>query len=414
MKAFTHIKCLCTFWKPSVSRRMTGYFIILGLVVFMLTGALFLAAEKKSFAASAQKLIQHQLSRMADSGEADFLWRGLDRPQEELYDFSNMVTRFSSTFHRISDVSVSVTVSSEDEIGALLRSFNQMVDGLRDRDRIKALAFELEKGRQIQREFLPGTIPQPANWEISAAFYPAMQVSGDFYDVFTLPGGFYGLVIADVCDKGVGSALYMALFRTLIRVFSEQLLTGQITPENETLHDVGGRRVGSGPAAAEQVRSLGAVLYTNDYIARIHGDEGMFATLFFGVLNPSTGRLCYINAGHEPLFMLSADGLKTALKPTGPAVGLMPGSRFASEEIQMDIGDILIGYTDGVTEARSPEDELFTRHRLQSHLARPFASASELLEQIKSILFSFVREAPQSDDVTLLAVQRLSAAPIPS
>jgi sigma-B regulation protein RsbU (phosphoserine phosphatase) len=97
-----------------------------------------------------------------------------------------------------------------------------MVRGLQERENVRLLEFELEKGRQIQRDFLPRQIPQLPDWNIAAFFDPARQVSGDFYDVFPLADGHMGLVIADVCDKGVGSAFYMALFRSLIRIYAEQ------------------------------------------------------------------------------------------------------------------------------------------------------------------------------------------------
>jgi sigma-B regulation protein RsbU (phosphoserine phosphatase) len=132
----------------------------------------------------------------------------------------------------------------------------------------------------------------------------------------------------------------------------------------------------------------------------------MFATLFFGVLNPITGQMYYINGGHEPLYVINSTGVKTLLRPTGPAVGMMPNMPFNIQQIQLDPGDILVGYTDGVTEARAPEDELFSRHRLQSLLEQPNGSVSDLLERIKSSLFSFIDIAPRHDDVTMLGVQR--------
>jgi sigma-B regulation protein RsbU (phosphoserine phosphatase) len=161
----------------------------------------------------------------------------------------------------------------------------------------QALNAELEKGKKIQRDFLPNEIPQIPGWEIETSFYPARQVSGDFYDAFMLPGNYIGLVIADVCDKGVGSALYMALFRSLMRVFS-----GQISLE-------GWSAARSAPAQKSTVkvdldRMLQAVSLTNDYISLEHGHETMFATLFFGILNPVTGKIAYINGGHEPLFII--------------------------------------------------------------------------------------------------------------
>ena len=132
----------------------------------------------------------------------------------------------------------------------------------------------------------------------------------------------------------------------------------------------------------------------------------MFATLFFGILDPRSGSLHYINAGHEPLYVKNNTGIKTVIKPTGPAVGMLPDSDYRVGRVQLAQGDILVGYTDGVTDARSPLDELFTRSRLRTILAQPFASAGELIEGVKSSVFSFIDVAPRDDDVTMLAVQR--------
>ena len=268
----------------------------------------------------------------------------------------------------------------------------------------KALEHELEKAREIQRDFLPDQIPQPPNWEIAAFFHPAIQVSGDFYDVFPLPGGNLGLVIADVCDKGVGSALFMALFRSLIRVFSGQNDLCELT--SSAVDEKVGTTIESQAATHDQINALKAVALTNDYIAEEHCEMCMFATIFFGVLNPDTGLLAYINGGHEPVFIVGPAGVKESLRPTGPAVGMLFGSEFEIQQVQLEPGDILIGYTDGVTEARSPSDELFTRKRLQSLLEQPVSSASDLLEHIKINLFTYTDKAPPSDDITMLAVQR--------
>jgi serine phosphatase RsbU (regulator of sigma subunit) len=325
--------------------------------------------------------------------------RKISRPIETLSEISAEVAK--------GDLNQLAPVTSGDEIGELSTNFNKMVEGLREWESVKKIEFELEKGREIQREFLPNKIPNLPNWEIAACFYPAGQVSGDFYDVFMLPGGNVGLVIADVCDKGVGSALYMALFRSLIRVFAEQAIycTGpgltQISPTPGNLET-------TSSSANDQMARLGAVSSTNNYIAHIHGRECMYATLFFGVLNPSTGILSYVNGGHEPLYVINAGRIKDRLKPTGPAVGLMPDITFQSQEIQLEPGDLLVGYTDGVTEARSPQDEFYTRDRLQSLLTQPLKSAAETLERIKTSLFAFIDIAPRSDDVTMLAVQRAS------
>jgi serine phosphatase RsbU (regulator of sigma subunit) len=323
--------------------------------------------------------------------------RKIARPIENLSKISAEVAK--------GDLKQLAPVTSTDEIGELSTNFNKMVEGLREWENVKKIEFELEKGREIQREFLPSQIPNLPHWEIATCFYPAGQVSGDFYDVFMLPDGNLGLVIADVCDKGVGSALYMALFRSLIRVFAEQAIYSTAPGLPQIAPSTGRTETISSPADEHRAR-LEAVASTNNYIAKLHGRECMYATLFFGVLNPSTGILSYVNGGHEPLYVLNAGIIKDRLKPTGPAVGLMPDANFQSQEIQLEPGDLLVGYTDGVTEARSPEDEIYTRDRLQSLLTQPLKSAAETLERIKTNLFAFIDVAPRSDDVTMLAVQR--------
>jgi two-component system response regulator len=282
---------------------------------------------------------------------------------------------------------------------------------LRDMEQLyaKSMELELEIGQQIQRGFFPNALPQLPGWEIAAFFQAARQVAGDFYDAFLLCNGKQvGLVIADVCDKGVGSALFMVLFRSLIRVFSGQthlcdhLCESFIAASQKTAGDM---IIQQETIDIDQTSALIAVALTNDYIEKNHSDMGMFVTLFFGVLNPETGFLSYINAGHEPLFIVRPTGVKVSLQPTGPAVGMMPDAKFKIEHVQLEPGDILIGYTDGVTEARSSNGELYTKKRLQSLLEQPVASATELLERIKTSLFNYTENAPQSDDITLLAVQ---------
>jgi len=282
---------------------------------------------------------------------------------------------------------------------------------LRDIEQLyaKSMELELEIGQQIQRGFFPDALPQLPGWEIAAFFQAAHQVAGDFYDAFLLCNGKQvGLVIADVCDKGVGSALFMALFRSLIRVFSghthlcDHLCESFIAASRKRAGDM---LVQQETIDVEQTNALIAVALTNDYIEQNHSDMGMFVTLFFGVLNPETGLLSYINAGHEPLFIVGPTGVKVRLQPTGPAVGMMPDARFNIEHVQLEPGDILLGYTDGITEARSSNGELYTKKRLQSLLDQPVASAPELLERIKNSLFNYTESAPQSDDITLLAVQ---------
>jgi sigma-B regulation protein RsbU (phosphoserine phosphatase) len=224
-------------------------------------------------------------------------------------------------------------------------------------------------------------------------------VSGDFYDVFLLPGNLIGLVIADVCDKGVGSALFMALFRSLIRVFS-----GQINLQGVSVSGIADS--GANSSGNPMYQPLHAVSLTNNYIAAEHGEEGMFATLFFGVLDPRNGKMTYVNAGHEPLIIVNQNNVRQRLKTTGPAVGISLETEYKAKPVQIEPGDILIGYTDGVTEALSPNKEFYTKGRFFSILENPAPTASKLIEQIKIDLYNHMDDAPQFDDITMLAVHR--------
>ena len=132
----------------------------------------------------------------------------------------------------------------------------------------------------------------------------------------------------------------------------------------------------------------------------------MFATLFFGVLNPNTGKLLYINGGHETIFIIDHQGIKNKLLPTGPSVGLIPHAEFQYKEIHLEPGDILFAYTDGVVDARSPDEVRFTRKRLRSLLTQPVTTSLELMERIGTSLFAYMGKAPQADDITMLSIQR--------
>jgi phosphoserine phosphatase RsbU/P len=267
----------------------------------------------------------------------------------------------------------------------------------------RALDAELEKGKQIQKEFLPHRLPRPAGWDIAACFHAARQVSGDFYDAFLLPNGCLAVVVGDVCDKGIGSALFMALIRSLIRVF-----TGKISLSGVSIS------AGDRPAAeamdVEVGTALGAVTLTSEYIAQEHGDQGMFATLCLAIINLETGEMAYVNAGHLPLLIIGESGVRASLNVTGPSVGMAPGLKFRSAVARIEPGEVLLGYTDGVTEALSPDEALYTQQRFFAFLENPFSSALELIEGVKTDLFSHVKNAPQSDDITMIAVHRQQPA----
>jgi sigma-B regulation protein RsbU (phosphoserine phosphatase) len=263
----------------------------------------------------------------------------------------------------------------------------------------RALDAELEKGRQIQKEFLPHELPRLKGWDIAACFHPARQVAGDFYDGFVLPNGCLAVVIGDVCDKGVGSALFMALIRSLLRVF-----TGKISLSGVSIS--AGDRPATAEVDVEVETALGAVTSTNEYIAKEHGDQGMFATLCLGIINPQTGLLAYVNAGHLPLVIIGKSGARAFLNATGSSVGIDSLSRYRSAIARIEQGEVLFGYTDGVTEAMSPDEALYTKERFFALLEKPASSALELIDRVKADLFSHIKHAPQSDDITMIAAHR--------
>ena len=190
--------------------------------------------------------------------------------------------------------------------------------------------------------------------------------------------------IGDVCDKGVGAALFMALFRSLLRSHAE-------------LH-------GAGTPAEPAARSI--VALTNDFIARTHGRSNMFATIFFGILDPATGALAWVNGGQEPPALRRRDGSVERLAPTGPAVGAMPGMEFSAKTAVLAPGDLLLAFTDGASEARSPSGKFYGEDSWwASSKRRPRTSA-------RCSSGSWPESAPTrpatepGDDLTLLAVRR--------
>ncbi len=259
---------------------------------------------------------------------------------------------------------------------------------LRDKEQLyrKSLERELEIGREIQVGFLPTELPQARGWEIAASLKSAKEVAGDFYDAFYLESEKkICLVIADVCDKGVGAALFMTLFRSLLR-FTIGVADGfeERSPASKLNY---------------------AAAMTNNYIANNHGYTGMFATIFFGLLDPADGTLAYINAGHECPLVLRANGERTSLKKTGPAVGAIPDAKFVVQEIQLQTDELFFAFTDGARDALDPQGNSFGMERLVPLLGNP-ASAQALLSNVDAQLTEFIGEAEQFDDITLLAVRR--------
>jgi len=256
----------------------------------------------------------------------------------------------------------------------------------RDRERREAavLEREVEVAQRIQRGFLPTELPQPQGLEIAAIFSPARQCAGDFYDAFPMPDGRLAVVVADVCDKGLGASLFMALFRSLLRATIEW----------------GVRGVDHGEILVRAARR------TSDYVARTHGDSNIFATVFLAAIEPATGRFAYVNAGHEPPAVVAAGGVRARLERTAPAMGLVEGIDFESGEERLEPGEVLFAYTDGLTEAKGAAGEFLGERALLELVAAPHASAADLIAFVEAGIVEHVAGAANHDDLTAVAVRR--------
>ena len=281
----------------------------------------------------------------------------------------------------------------------------------RQQEHLNKIGNDLKIGRELQENFLPTSLPQPKGWEVAACFHPARDVSGDFYDVFWLSDCHLGLVIADVCNKGVGAALFMALFRTLFRSFSQQTLARELLNNPTTPGAVSTETARRLTNLLVEFNVLSTVLYANNYVAETHAEAAMFATTFFAVLDVNSGMLTYVNGGHDAPVVLGPQGIKHRLELTGPVVGMCPNSSYSTRQVVMEPGDILFGYTDGVTEAHvHPGGAMFGEQRMLSLICEPIETAAALVKRVDTALVSHYNGADPFDDITMLCVRR---APTP-
>jgi len=272
-----------------------------------------------------------------------------------------------------------------------IESTRMSVEAKRERDVVEK---ELEIGRRIQADFFPSHLPEICGWKLAATIRPAKQVAGDFYDFFPVKGTRYlAVVIGDVCDKGVGAAMFMALFRSLIRALCQQQVA-------ETEH--------SDAPGKEWTQHLlkRTIRQTNNYIAVTHEKACMFATLFFAIFDTHTGEMHYINCGHEPPMLLSAQGHLSQLDSTGPAVGIFPDVKIECRSIELKHGDLLFACTDGVYEAPDPHGQVFPKNSLHAIISSSHPSLQEKLQAIEVAVDKHSQNENQFDDITMVAVLR--------
>jgi sigma-B regulation protein RsbU (phosphoserine phosphatase) len=244
---------------------------------------------------------------------------------------------------------------------------------------------QLEEARRIQADFLIRDLPSSPQVELAAKFQPAYQIGADWYDALERDGIVF-MVVADVCDKGVPSALYMSVFRSLLRL--------SLVKEWDLCHDPG----------STICRAIGTV---NTYMAETHGSTAMFATAFVGAYDPQHQRLSYVVAGHEAPLVLQGDQLQS-LKLGGPALGLFPAATFQPGQCQLQAGGLLFAFSDGLPDARTPTGESFGQARIASLLqTRPSNrwTAAELVQQFQQTVQDHISTAEQFDDLTLLSLK---------
>jgi len=243
---------------------------------------------------------------------------------------------------------------------------------------------ELALAGQIQASFLPNELPHMPGWQLTATLKPARETSGDFYDFIPLPNGRFAIVVADVADKGMGAALYMALSRTLIRTYAVEYHA-----RPDFVLQVANRRILADTQA------------------------GLFVTVFYGVLDPITGTLTYCNAGHSPPYLVGAQkgGGVQPLRRTGMPLGIAEDAAWEQKVVQFAPGDLLVLYTDGVTDAEDETGAFFGQERLleiaQANLGQ---SAQDVQDALIAEIHEFVGDTPQFDDITLMTVVRVRDA----
>ena len=317
-------------------------------------------------------------------GQSVYLHRVLLRPL-------NLVTEEAARFSRENTAAahkLQETIRNRDEIGQLAASIDHMEEQIetyiQDITRITAererISTELSLATRIQAAFIPHLFPpfpDRPEFGLYATMDPAKEVGGDFYDFFLIDEDHLGLVMADVSGKGVPAALFMMASKIILQSCA---------------------MLGQGPAAI--------LTKTNEAICS-NNQEGMFVTVWLGILEISTGKLTATNAGHEYPVVKKADGAFELLKDRhGFVIGGMSGVRYREYELQMTPGAKLFLYTDGVPEATNGQNELFGTARMIAALNEDAAAAPEdILANVRRAVDGFVQEAEQFDDLTMLCLE---------
>jgi sigma-B regulation protein RsbU (phosphoserine phosphatase) len=271
-------------------------------------------------------------------------------------------------------------IDLETTIEKTIKELDTIRSAIAEHDKLIAIQSDLDTARNIQSAILPKKFPpfpEIKEFEIYAAMEPAKEVGGDLYDFFLLDNNRVGFVIGDVSGKGVPAAIFMAVSRTLIRATA---LKG-IPPEE-------------------------CLTYVNHLLCN-ESVASMFVTVFYGVLDYKNGTLVYANGGHNPPYVLSKDGELKELELTGGlALGVIDGVSYQSKTVQINSGDLIYTFTDGVTEAMNKEFELYSEERLELLLKENYVvNTTEIISKSFENVKIHADGELQSDDITILAIK---------
>ena len=300
------------------------------------------------------------------------------RLTKDLTDLTEGVDRIAHGDYR-----ARVPVRSRDEVGELAAAFNKMAEDVERHQHAvgeqERLRRELELGRQIQFDMLPSAPMSFGLTEVQGVSIPAREVGGDFFNYFALDNGHVALLVGDVSGKGVGAALLMANIQASLRT---RLAMGQ---------------------------NLSAIAEALDREMAATAGSRLYVTLFLGIFDPATRRLQYVNAGHNPQFVLRPGQTLEKMHATGIPIGLLAGRGYSHREVALSSGDLLFFYTDGCVESENEADEMFGTDRLEALLVSIGSSGpstpDRVLTQVEEAVTSFRGTREPGDDATMMAVR---------
>ena len=260
-----------------------------------------------------------------------------------------------------------------------LQHLDEWRDALQSRDKLVALQNELDVANSIQQSVLPATFPESNQYEIFGSMQPARNVGGDFFDFQLLRDGKIGLAMADVSDKGMPAALFMMSSRMLLK------------------------------GAGQRFERPGKTLEEVNNLLDAENKAAMFVTVFYAIYDTNTSQFHYANGGHNEPIIVHPNGSVTVIPPTGgTALGIIPGIQYTENTIELEPGDTVILYTDGITEAFNSSGELFGLDKLcEAFREKQPSNAKEASEIVFAEVNKFAGDEPQSDDQACLVFRRV-------